>query len=69
MLRFSQELPEELLRFNAVGLIFPAMDTGTLIDNIAISNDIQAANAFAGETFWVGKLETLFCDMHVKWIE
>lgn len=48
-----QELPQELLLFNAVGMVFMAMDSGTLIDNIVLSNDVRAAQAFARETFWV----------------
>ncbi|KAL8269963.1 hypothetical protein Esti_006121 [Eimeria stiedai] len=47
-----QELPAELLHFNAVGMAFMSMDTGTLIDNIVLSSDTQAAHAFARETFW-----------------
>ncbi|KAL8424257.1 hypothetical protein Efla_002875 [Eimeria flavescens] len=48
----AQELPAEMLRFNAVGLAFMSMDTGTLVDNIVLSNDIAAAQAFTRETFW-----------------
>ncbi|KAL8440821.1 hypothetical protein Emag_007703 [Eimeria magna] len=47
-----QELPAELLHFNALGIAFMSMDTGTLIDNIVLSSDMQAAHDFARETFW-----------------
>lgn len=45
-------LPTDFPTFNAVGLAFMAMDSGTLIDNIVISYDLAAAQLFSRSTFW-----------------
>ncbi|OEH74385.1 putative calnexin [Cyclospora cayetanensis] len=52
LLKITRVLPIDVLSFNAVGLTFMAIDTGTLFDNIILSDNISAAQRFARETFW-----------------
>ncbi|CDI85220.1 calnexin, putative [Eimeria praecox] len=54
-----KEIVTEFPSFNAVGLAFMAMDSGTLVDNIIVSDDIAAVQRFSRATFWVGSAGTL----------